>query len=190
MVGRLVEQEHIGRADEKFREGQARALAAGEGLDVLLPRFAAEADPEERRFELVLPGIATGEIEFVLDVLVFLEDFFQSIAGGIGHGVLDVAHLMGEAVELGECQLGFIDDSVGGIEDGILGKDAELDGAGDGNVATVSGELAGKELEKAGLAGAVGADEADALPKVFSIFAREITGMDYRGDLYTILKRG
>ena len=100
MIGRLVEQEQVGLADEQLGQGEPGALSAGEGLDVLLPGLGAEADAQQRGLEPVPPGVAAGQVELVLDRLILLEHFLQRLAGVIGHRVLDVAEAVGELVQL------------------------------------------------------------------------------------------
>jgi hypothetical protein len=62
---------------------------------------------------LVPPGVSAGQLEFVLDVLIFIEDFVELVAGDVGHLVLDLAEFVGEIVQRGEGQLGFVDHGVG-----------------------------------------------------------------------------
>ena len=48
--------------------------------DILLPRFASEADAQQRRLQLVPPGISAGQVEFVLRLLVLTQDLLQRFA--------------------------------------------------------------------------------------------------------------
>ena len=69
----------------------------------------------------------------MLDLLVLCEDFFERLAGVRGHFVLELAELVRQIMQLGERQLGFVHDGVGGIEDGILREMADLGAFGDGD---------------------------------------------------------
>jgi hypothetical protein len=166
VVGGLVEEEQIGLGDEQLGKREARALAAGEGGDVLLPDLFFEADAMEGGFELVSPGVASGKVEFLLELVVFFEDLFERVTGEVGHFVFEVAEAVGEVVEGGEGELGLVDDGVGGVEDGVLAEVTDLDRFIHGGGTGVEGELAEEGFEEGGFARAVVADEADALAAV------------------------
>src|SRR3712207_8393817 len=61
-----------------FGSREARALAARERLDVLLPRRLFEADAVQRRLEPVPPRVAAGQAEVVLGGLVLPERALRS----------------------------------------------------------------------------------------------------------------
>ena len=95
--------------------------------DVLLPRFAAEADAEERRLEPVPPRVAAGELEVVLDGLVLRaasSPARRPVCSAISCSML--AQPVGELVQLGERQLGLVDDGVGRVERRVLREVADL----------------------------------------------------------------
>jgi len=80
--------------------------------------------------------------------------------------VFQIAHAVGEVVELGEAEFGLVDDGVLEVELGILDEVADLGGLADGDGTLVGLDFADEHLEEGGLAGAVVADEADALALV------------------------
>ena len=120
----------------------------------------------ESGFEAVSPGVATGEFELVLGVLVLVENFVEGGAGDDGHFVFELAEAVGEIVEVGEGEFGFVDDGIGGIEFGVLGEVTDFDGFGDGAGTGVEGEFVGEDFEDGSFAAAVVADETDALAAV------------------------
>ena len=68
VVGRLVEDQHVGAAADEDRERQSAALAAGEARERLFGLLAGEQEPAEQRARLVgrQPGGALGGIEYAL----------------------------------------------------------------------------------------------------------------------------
>ena len=67
VVGGLVEEEQVGLAEEKAREGEARALAAAEDGDGAGEFLAAEAQAHQHRGSAVLALVAAGVLEPVLE---------------------------------------------------------------------------------------------------------------------------
>ena len=96
VIGRLVEQQQVGLADEQLGQRQPGALPAGQGGDRLLPCLAVQPDAQQRRLQLMPPGVSAGQLEVVLDVLVSVERLVQCFAGLVGHLMLDVAQLVGQ----------------------------------------------------------------------------------------------
>jgi hypothetical protein len=111
----------------------------------------------------VVPGISTELLVVVLDVFVLFEDFIEFVAVDFAHFVLEVAHLMGHVVEVGEGELRLVKQGVPGGELRVLFEHADADRPGDGDVAGVGFHFAGQHAEEGGLAGAVVADESDSL---------------------------
>ncbi len=198
VIGRFVQQKQIGLGEQELGEGQARALPAGKHRDFLFPRFAAQADAQQRGFHLVLPGVAAGEVELVLDVLVFFQDFFELIAGGFGHAVFEIAHLVREMVQIGEAEFGLVDHGVFGIEDRVLDEIADLGVSANRDGAEVGLLLAGEHPEEGGFARAVGPDEADAFAFVDGevefleedFFAEVLFDVDEGGDGHCVPVKG
>ena len=120
MVGRLVEQQQIGLGDENFRQRQTRALPAAELLDVRLPHRLLQPDAQQRGFETVAEGVSAEVVELVLRVFVLLQHGLERGAFHLGHLVLELAHVVGDLVQVGERQLGLVDDGVGRVEHDVL----------------------------------------------------------------------
>jgi len=117
---------------EKLCQRQPRPLAAGKGADVLLPTVAVQTDAEQRGFQAVPPGVAAGNLEFVLDVLIAFEETVQLVPKDVGHLVLDLALFVGQIMQRGEGQLGLIDYGVGRIEHWVLREMTDANPLGDG----------------------------------------------------------
>mmetsp|Transcript_30746 Transcript_30746/g.100058 ORF Transcript_30746/g.100058 Transcript_30746/m.100058 type:complete len:276 (-) Transcript_30746:1081-1908(-) len=75
MVGRLVEDEHVGGRHHKLGHGEASLLAAAQRLDGLIERLAAKAHAPEQVLEVVDGSVARGAGE------------------GFEHGALEVERL-------------------------------------------------------------------------------------------------
>jgi len=69
VVGRLVQQQHVGLRQQQAAQGNAAFLAAGKFLDLRLPRRQAQCVGGD--FELVLDVVARtgGQYGFVLGLL-------------------------------------------------------------------------------------------------------------------------
>ena len=102
----------------------------------------------------------------MLDVLILVQEFFQFVAGKMGHLMFDVPQVVGELVQRRERQLRLVDDGVGGVENRVLGKMADAKALGDGGRSEVDGHLAKDDFEQRGLSAAVVADQADAFAAV------------------------
>ena len=159
MVGGLVEEEHVGAAEEHLREQHAQLEAAGERRERLPVRRDRDAEALEDRARARLERVAVVRADAVLEL---------DEARGVGR----VARALGdERVLLGERAR---DDLVAGhrdVEDhvlvaheAILPEHADARALGDDDRALGGGLVAGDDLEERRLAGAVGADEAVARP--------------------------
>jgi hypothetical protein len=87
--------------------------------------------------------------------------------------VLEVAHAVGQLVELREGLFGLVDDGALVVELRVLREVADLGALGDGDDAGVGNNFAGEDFEECRLAGAVGADEPEALA-LFDIEAEAV----------------
>ena len=61
----------------------------------MFPRLRRQADAFEHGFEFVSPGVSAGEFEIVLRFLILVENFFEFLAGDVGHLVFQIAQAMG-----------------------------------------------------------------------------------------------
>ncbi len=155
VVGGLVQQQQVGRAHEGLGQVEAHAPAAGEAGHRLGHLGLGEAQAGE---ELLAPGlhrvgvgVLEGGVEFADAVAVmggfrFRQFRFQTAQGGVAvDGVVQGGALQGR---------------------GLLGHVGDAPAGGKVQIAPVRVQLAPQEGEQAGLARAVGADEAHLLPRV------------------------
>ena len=96
MVGRLVEQQQVGRAQQQFGQRQTHLPAAGErfGLSLVVGRLEAEALQHRRRFQL--DAVAVAEPKPFLKIAVAAE---HRVVFGLGNR--RVAEPLLERVHLG-----------------------------------------------------------------------------------------
>ena len=159
VVGGLVEQEEIGLLHEEAGEVGAHHPAAAEFAGGAVKVLFAETEAGEYLLGL---GIELVAAEFVKAVVGVVMDFFRV------SGVNVVVGIPGqdEFAEAGE----FGGDGGGEFEDGFvpggrafLREIAEVDAAFLDDLAGVGGFLTEDDPKERGLAGAIGADEADAV---------------------------
>ena len=109
VVGGLVQQQQIGRAQQQAAERDAPALAAGEGGDVGVRR--GQAQGVHRVFELRVEVPGVGGVDLGLDLAELLGRLLGVVGGelveaveqrpGLGDAVLDVALDVLGLVEVG-----------------------------------------------------------------------------------------
>ena len=63
MIGRLVEQQHVGAGGQRAREGGARELAPGEGGEGAIEVLLAEPQAARRRARALAPQIAAARLQ-------------------------------------------------------------------------------------------------------------------------------
>ena len=160
VVRGLVEQQHLGVADEQLRQRDAHLPATrelrGGAAQVGLLEPEAEHDAAHLRLDGVAPQHLVG------------------VAGAPGGGQLLRRRVLTQLVlQLVEAPLGFqhlylgghdlLEDGLVGHLDGLLLQVAHARALGEQHAALVGVLLAGYDVEHGGLAGAVGAHERQAL---------------------------
>jgi hypothetical protein len=120
----------------------------------------------KRCFEEMPPGVATGDFKIMLELLVAAQHAVQGIALQAGHLVFEIAQAVGEGVQVGKRLLGLVEDGVVVVEDRVLAEVTDADAAREGDDAGIGLQFSDEEPEKAGLAGPVVSDQADALATV------------------------
>ncbi len=158
MVGGLVEQQQVGRFEQKLAEGHATALAAREMVDRLVGVGALQG--VHGLGELAVQVPAVGGIDLGLE-LAHLGHQRVEVGLGVGHLLAD--HV--EAVDLGEQvaegQLDVLLDRLGVVQRRLLLQDAHAEARGQARLAGGDVLHAGHDLEQGGLAHAVGSHDAD-----------------------------
>ncbi len=163
MVGRFVEQQHIGVEGEDSGQGDAHLPAAAERFDRPVVGLGADAESGEDGLSTAFQVVAAAVLELLLGVAVTLEQAGHFIVGHrFAHGRFHFADLLAESHDrrggghdLGEGRASrhFADILRKMTDHGLL-RATDLPGIGL--------FLAGDQAKDGGLAGAVRADQAAA----------------------------
>ena len=158
MVGRLVEQQHVGLAEQQPAERDAAALAARQLLDVGIGRRAAQRVHGDLDLALQVPAVAGVDL---LLQLALLGDQLVHVGVGVGEGVRHLletrqhpGHVAGAVHDVGQHVLR-------GIELGLLLEHAQLGAFGRPGLAGKAVVLARHDAQQGRLARAVEAQHAD-----------------------------
>ncbi len=165
VVGGLVQQQEVLALEDGLGQHHAALLAAAEFQDALVHHLGREAQGEEDGFGAAADGESVLALEGLLHLLVPLHDGVQ-VHPGLGHGVLQVAHLMLQGLHVAEGGHGLFQDGSAGGRRQVLGIVAHADaalGGGPHHGALIQLQLAQQDLEDRALAGAVASDDAPAL---------------------------
>ena len=158
VVGRLVEEQQVGRLDEELAQRDAAALATRQDGDRLIRRRATQRVHSLIELRVDVPCI--GRIDLRLQLTHLVHE-------GIEVGVR-VGHLFGDLIEagklsedVGRAQAHVFDDGLRLIQDRLLHEDADRVAGGQASFTVAGLVQAGHDLQDRGLAGTVGADHAD-----------------------------
>ena len=100
VVARLVEQHGVGAHEQDAGERHAHLPTAGQGADVPVHHFLAEAQPRQHLARFAFEGIAAQLLEAPLHLAVPLDDVFHRVgAGRIRHGGLELLQLGGDGAD-------------------------------------------------------------------------------------------
>lgn len=95
VVGRLVEQKHVGLLEQKAAEGHASALASGKGLHRLVVGRALEGVHGALQAGIYVPGV--GGVEGVLKLALALDEGIHLVGVlkhvGVGEGGVHLVEL-------------------------------------------------------------------------------------------------
>ncbi|MPN16829.1 hypothetical protein SDC9_164176 [bioreactor metagenome] len=168
IVGRFVQQEHVGPCNQHPRQRRTHPPAAGKTFDRSRQQFRTKAQSAERRLRLGFERIAAEMLEGALQFAVPRQQPPGIVARAVlGQKMLDLMELPGDVAQFG--------NGVGGIfghrriEIALLQtlfQAADPQIARQIDAAGVGTELAGDDGEESGLARAVGSDHADAVPGI------------------------
>ena len=158
VVGRLVEQQHVGLRQQQLAERDAAAFAARDLRDVRVPR--RQAQRVGRDFELALEVVAVGRLDDGFEPRLFGGDLVEV---GIGFGVRGI-----DRVEPGQRVLDVLRrvfdvaaHVLGRVELRFLRQEADLDAGLRPRLAFELLVDARHDPQQRGLAGAVQAEHAD-----------------------------
>ena len=155
VVGRLVQQQQVGRAHQRARQLQPHAPAAGEAVDRRVELLAAEAQAQQQRLRARARVEGAGLVQRQVRV-----GHGMAVAAGFGGGQRGLRALQRQVA---------LQHEVGGAVLGlghVLRHLADAPARRDLDVAGVGMQPVGEQREQAGLAGAVAADQADLLARL------------------------
>ncbi len=163
VVGRLVEEQHVGVEGEDAGEGDAHLPAAAEALGGAVVGVGADAEAGENRLGAGFQVVAAAVLELLLGVAVALEERGELLVPHrLAHLRLHGADLLAELDGAGAGGHHLLQGRAAGHLADVLGEVADDRLLGAADLAGVGLLLAGDQAEDGGLAGAVGADQAAA----------------------------
>ena len=160
VVGRFVEQQHVGLRDQGPREQDAPAPSARQRID---HRVGRERQPREHQLDPLLEAPAVALLEGVLQATQPRQGCRRAVLGHLDRGMVVGRHEIGQVTQpLGD----HVEDRAIGRERHILLEPRDADPGGLPDHAAVGLDLAGNDAQQRGLAAAVPADDAHALPRL------------------------
>ena len=164
MVARFVEQHRVGAHEQDAGQRHAHLPPARQRADIAVHHFLGKVQPGQHFARPPLQGVAVQLLETPLNLAIALDDIFDVVQlVRVGHGGLQLLELGGhEAYRPGAVhRLGH--RAAARHLAHVLAEIADGDALIDRHLALVRDLLAGDHPEQRGLAGPVGADEADLL---------------------------
>ncbi len=160
MVGRLVEQQQVGRLEQQAAQRDAAPLAARERRDVRVGRRAAERIHRELELRVDVPRI--HGVDAVLQAPLLLEQLVHRL----GRHVLAELHVqlvvpIEQRLDLGDALLDVPLDVLARVEPRLLRQEADGDAVGRERLADELVILARHDLQQRALARAVQPEHAD-----------------------------
>ena len=164
VVGRLVHQQHVGIAEQHARHGDAHLPSARQRAHVAIDLVVVEAEAVEHFARLAFERVAAEMVVFLLHDAKAREDPVDVIGPRrIGHRVLQLLELVMQVAKAAAAGNRLVEHRAAGHLFDVLAEVADGQLLRDRHLALIRCFLAGDHAEDGGLAGAVGADEADLL---------------------------
>ncbi len=157
VVGGLVEQQQVGRAQEQAAERDPPALATGKARDVGVRR--RQAQRVHRVFELGVEVPRVGRVDLGLEVAELLGDLLRVVSG-------ELVEAVEQRLGLGDAVLDVAADILGLVEVGLLLEHPDTRPRRERGLATVLLVHPRHDPQERRLAGAVVAEHADLRPRV------------------------
>ena len=157
VVGRLVEQQHVGAPEQQSGQSDAHLPAARELLCLTLAVALGKTEPGEDAADLGFDGVAAAALELFLEFGVAMHQVVEAIDGPLDLR-LDGAHLFFGGQQVGYGREDFVVQRAAGLDSGVLGQVADDRRLGQSDLATVRLLQAGHDLEQRRLARAVRRD--------------------------------
>ena len=157
MVGRLVEQQQVGLAQQQPAHGHAAALAAGERGHVGVGRRAAQ-----RVHRVLERGVEVPAVDRV-DLLLDARELIRGLLGVVHRELVEAIK---QGADLRDAVLDVALDVLGRVEVGLLGEQPDGRLGAELGLALVLGVQAGHDPQQGRFTGAVVAEHADLGPRV------------------------
>ncbi len=158
VVGGLVEQQHVGGAQQEAGEDHPHAPATGQLPHRTAGVLGPEAEAAEDAFGLGLQGVAAELLEAGLHLAVLVEHAGVTL-GQAAFQVLEALVQLGQRAAAVE---GLVEHRALRVDRLVLGEVADAQVGRTVDLARVGSLQADHDLQQGGLAHAVGADERDA----------------------------
>ncbi len=161
VVRGLVEQQEVGLSREHASERCARQLTAREGAERSLRVLDPEAQPAQDLLESRAPGVAAHGLELGLRVRVGAQHIVAPVPGR--HAALELGQSILGGVHVGQALADVGAERVRACNRRPLVVQRDAVALGLADVARVGVDLARDRAQERGLAGAVAADQGEAL---------------------------
>ena len=159
VVRRLVQQQQVGVAAERPRQGGARQLAAGERAQLPVEVLVGEAEAAQDRGRVVAPAVAARVLEARLRRRVAVERAL--VVGAAGHRLLEPRQLLLEPHEVARARQHVLAQRQPLVEGRALVVQGDARPLLERELAAVLLRLAGEDPEQRRLAGPVRPGERD-----------------------------
>ena len=165
MVGRLVEQQQIGFLQQKLGQREPHLPASGEFVGLLRPVFLGETQPHQDSADFGLDRVAVARAEFVFQPVIAVGDFGVRRAGVIElrHAVREGFQFRLDGAEVVEHGHALVEHRPSRERQAVLRQVSGRRAFRDRERAVVERVQPGQNLHDRGLAGAVRADQPDAV---------------------------
>src|SRR5581483_6829544 len=165
VVGRLVEQEHVGPGDEDPAQRRPHPPPARQLGERAAPVLVGEAEPGQDPVGFRLDGVAALGLEGRLGVTQLPQQPFVLGAGGGGDGVVQFLDPLRQAVQRPRPPQRLVEGGTIFRLRPVLGQVGQRHGGRAGHGAGVGPLLAGQDLQQRGLARPVAADQRQPPPR-------------------------
>jgi hypothetical protein len=162
VVGRLIHQQHVGPAEQHPRQRDAHFPAARELPNVAIDLVILEAEAVQNLAGLRFERIAAEMVVLLLHLAEARENAVHVVrALVIFHGALEVLELVMQIADAAAAGDGLVEHRPARHLLHILAEIADGQALGNRDLTLVGSFLADDHAKQGGLAGAVGADQAD-----------------------------
>ena len=163
VVGRLVEQQHIGLLEQQAAKSHAATLATREGVDLLVVGRALKGIHSALQFGVDIPGI--GGVERILQLGLTLDEFVHLVGVlkhvGVGEGGIHLVEFSQQVHYWLHAFAHNLDYGLPGVELRLLLQVAYRISGGKDHLALIIFVDAGDNLQQRRLTRAVQTDNAD-----------------------------